>query len=66
VNKEFAIFEVEGKCEANLDFITKILIQYYVVEWNQIVFFLDVDCGRTVTKIRSLLNDDNDSDGTGC
>jgi hypothetical protein len=27
VKKEFAIFEVEGKPEANLDFITKILIQ---------------------------------------
>jgi hypothetical protein len=50
VKKEFAIFEIEGKRGANHDFYSS------MVAWNKNVFFHDVDCGRTVAKIRSSLN----------
>jgi hypothetical protein len=60
VTKELAIFEVEGKRGANLESFYEHLNSIpptYIVAWNQNVFFLD--CGRTVTKIRSSLHDES-------
>jgi hypothetical protein len=62
VNKEFAIFEVEGKPEAYLDFVTKSLIPRSSLKPERV--FSGCGLGRTLTKIRSSLNDKNTSDGT--
>jgi hypothetical protein len=56
VKKELAIFEVEGKREANLESFYENLNSMPPVTWNQNVFFW---IGRTVTKIRSSLHEES-------
>jgi hypothetical protein len=57
VRKESAILESKANVGLILICIMKIWIQYHLVAYNKNVFFQNMDCGRTVTKIRSSLND---------
>jgi hypothetical protein len=53
-NDSIEFESVEGRSVANFDFYYENLKSIpSLVAWNKNVFFQDVDCGRTVTKIRA-------------